>query len=131
MHVGEERQGRALAALVHQRLGRAERGLGGREQAQDEAGGFGPHASGRRPGIPAAACFQGELFQQIHKFADNREGIGNVEDVGLALGPAAIGVQIDGAAFADEAPAHHVRFLAVAAGGQAFGWRGVEPVCPT
>jgi hypothetical protein len=49
------------------------------------------------------------------------EGVGDIDHVGLAAGPAAVGVERDGAALADEAPAHHVRLFAVAAGGEALG----------
>ena len=69
-------------------------------------------------------------LQQRVDFGHHREGVGDIDHVGLAAGPAAVGVQRDGAPVADEPPAHHVRLLAVAAGGEALGWRGVEPVCP-
>src|SRR5208282_1330001 len=46
--------------------------------------------------------------------------------VGLAAGPATIGIEIDGAPLVDEAPADNVWLLSMAAGGKAFGvpWCG-------
>ena len=60
-------------------------------------------------------------LQQGVDVAHDFEGVGDVEDVGLAARPAAVGVEVDGAALVDEAPADDVRLLAVAAGGQALG----------
>ncbi len=59
-------------------------------------------------------------------FGDDLESVGDVEDVGFAAGPAAVGVEADGAAFVDEAPSDGVGFFAVAASGEAFGmsWCG-------
>ena len=48
------------------------------------------------------------------------KGVGDIEYVGFAAGPSTIGIQIDCPAFIDEAPADHVRFLAVATGGKSF-----------
>ena len=53
--------------------------------------------------------------------AHDFEGVGDVEDVGLAARPAAAGVEVDGPALIDEAPADDVRLLAVATGGKALG----------
>src|SRR5208282_1979813 len=66
------------------------------------------------------------LFQLLVQLGHDLEGIGNVEHVGLAAGPAAIGVEIDGAALVDKAPADHVGFLAMATRGEAFRvtWSG-------
>ena len=44
-------------------------------------------------------------------FPHHREGVGNVQDVGLPPRPAAIGVEVDGAAPVDEAPADDVVIL--------------------
>jgi hypothetical protein len=52
------------------------------------------------------------------------EGIGYVDYVGFAACPAAVGVEGDGAAVGDEAPADDVRFFAVTAGGEAHGVAG-------
>ena len=56
-------------------------------------------------------------FTCAHHF----ESVRHVQDVRLAARPAAVGIQIDGAPLIDETPAHHVRLLAVAAGGEPFG----------
>ena len=58
--------------------------------------------------------------QQFVDLGHHLEGIGDVKHVGLAARPAAIRVQIDGAALADETPADRVRFFAVTAGAQTF-----------
>ena len=55
-------------------------------------------------------------LQQGVEFGDDLEGVGDVDYVGFAAGPAAVGVERDGAALGDEAPAYYVRFFAVAAG---------------
>ena len=64
------------------------------------------------------------LFQQVVYLGHYLEGVGYVDYIGFAAGPAAIGIEIDGAAFVDEAPADYVRLFAVAAGGEAFGVAG-------
>ena len=46
------------------------------------------------------------------------KGIGYVKHIGFPARPSAIGVKIHGPAILDETPSHHVRFLAMAAGGQ-------------
>jgi hypothetical protein len=91
-----------------------------------------------RPGAPgklAPLTRDGELaaavaarnqvrFQQLIQLCYDLEGVGYVDYVGFAAGPAAVGVERDGAALGDEAPADYVRLLAVAAGGKAFGMAG-------
>jgi len=62
--------------------------------------------------------------------AHHFERVGDVEHVGFAARPTAVGVQVDGAALVDEAPTHDVRLLAVATRGKALACRGVEPVWP-
>ena len=64
------------------------------------------------------------LSQQLVDVRHHFKGVGDVEDVGFAAGPAAIGVEADGAAFVDEAPADGVRFLAMTARAQALGVAG-------
>ena len=49
------------------------------------------------------------------------KGIGDIEHVGFAARSSAVGIEIDGAPFANEAPADSVRRLAMAAGGRALG----------
>src|SRR5271166_5393625 len=75
-------------------------------------------------GSCASSCLR--LFEKLIYLGHDLEGVGYVEHVGFAAGPAAIGVEIDGAALVDEAPADHVRFLAMATGRKAFrvacGW---------
>ena len=71
----------------------------------------------------------GQLSSRTQKRIDLRhhlEGVGHVQDISLAAGPAAIGIEIDGAPLANESPTHGVRLLAVAARGQPLGmaWRG-------
>jgi len=53
---------------------------------------------------------------------------GDVEHVGLAAGPAAIGIEIDRAPLVDEAPADHMRLFAMATRGKAFrvAWSGAS-----
>ena len=58
--------------------------------------------------------------QQLVHFGNHRERIGHIKHVGLAARPAAIRIQTDGAAFADETPADGMRLLTVTAGAQAF-----------
>ena len=60
-------------------------------------------------------------LEQGVDFGDDLKGVGDVDDVGFAARPAAVGVERDGAAVGDEAPADYVGFFAVAAGGKAFG----------
>ena len=55
----------------------------------------------------------------VHFFHDG-EGIGNIEDIGLAAGPSTIRIEADRPAFADKPPADSMRLLAVAAGREAF-----------
>ena len=59
--------------------------------------------------------------EQFVDFGDYLKGVGYVDYVGFAAGPAAVGVEGDGAAVGDEAPADDVRLFAVAAGGEALG----------
>lgn len=59
--------------------------------------------------------------QQAVDLGHDFEGIGDLADIGLAAGPAAVGIEIDGAAFADEAPADYVGFFTVAARGEPLG----------
>lgn len=66
--------------------------------------------------------------EQLVDLRHHGKRVGDVNHVGLAARPAAVGVQADGPALFDEAPADRVRLFAVAAGGKPFGWRGVEPV---
>src|SRR6266702_444572 len=59
------------------------------------------------------------LKKRIH-FFDHLEGIGNIHNVGFAAGPAAVGVERDGAPLSDESPAYDVRLLTMAAGGKSL-----------
>ena len=61
------------------------------------------------------------LCEQFVDFGNDGEGVGHVDYVGFAAGPAAVGVEGDGAALGDEAPADDVRLFAVTAGGEALG----------
>eukprot|EP00828_Plagiopyla_frontata_P022657 TRINITY_DN29250_c0_g1_i1.p1 TRINITY_DN29250_c0_g1~~TRINITY_DN29250_c0_g1_i1.p1 ORF type:complete len:505 (+),score=162.05 TRINITY_DN29250_c0_g1_i1:111-1625(+) len=79
----------------------------------------------KRPPPETGAAFiiilpQAGSTKQLVDLLHDLEGVAHVKHVALALGPAAARVGVDGAAFADEAPAHHVGLLAVAAGGQSF-----------
>ena len=67
------------------------------------------------------------LREQAVQFAHDLEGIADVEDVGLAAGPTAVGVEVDGAAVVDEAPADDVGLFTVAAGGETFTVAGGGP----
>lgn len=58
--------------------------------------------------------------QEFIDFGHDREGVGDVEDIGFAARPAAVGVRVDCAAFGDEAPADGVGFFAMATGGKSF-----------
>ena len=60
-------------------------------------------------------------MQQLIHLGHYLEGVGDVDHVGFAAGPAAVGVEGDGAALSDEAPADDVGLFAVAAGGKALG----------
>src|SRR5208337_2473465 len=66
------------------------------------------------------------LFQQLIHLGHDLEGIGNVEHVGFAAGPTAIGVEIDRAAFVDKTPPDHMGFLAMTTRGKPFWvtWSG-------
>jgi len=69
--------------------------------------------------------------QRVH-LSHDLERIRHVEHVGFPPRPAAVGIQIHRPAFVDEPPPDGVRFLSMAAGGQALGVpRGVDPVWPT
>ena len=59
--------------------------------------------------------------QQHIDFGDDGEGVGYVDDVGFAAGPAAVGVERDGAAVGDEAPADDVGLFTMTAGCKALG----------
>ena len=49
------------------------------------------------------------------------EGVRHIQHVGFAARPSTVRIEINGAPFANEAPADGVRLFAVTAGGQAFG----------
>jgi len=83
------------------------------------AGSLQPVAKGRK--LPAPGCELRAWFQQFVYPLHDRECIGDVDDVGFASGPTAVGIERDGAALADKAPADDVRLFAVAAGGEALG----------
>ena len=59
--------------------------------------------------------------EQVVEFGDYLEGVGYVDYVGFAAGPATVGVEGDGAAVGDESPAYDVRLFAMTAGGKALG----------
>src|SRR5208283_2088862 len=61
------------------------------------------------------------LLQQVIQLGHDLEGVGYVQHVGFAAGPATIGIEIDGAPLVDEAPADHVGFLAMTTRGKTFG----------
>ena len=61
------------------------------------------------------------LREQLVDFPNNSKGIRHVKHIGLAPGPAAVGVEIDRAALGDESPTDRVRFLTMTAGGQPLG----------
>ena len=63
-------------------------------------------------------CFL--ITQQFVDLRHDLESVGDVEHVGLAARPATVRVEINGAALADEAPAHRVRLFAVATGRKSF-----------
>ena len=65
------------------------------------------------------------FFEEPVKLLHHGKSIRNVDHVRFAAGPAAVGVEVDGAAFVDESPADNVWFLAVTAGGEPLGmsWR--------
>ena len=73
--------------------------------------------------MPQSDLSQRLLGQTVVELIQHLEGVGHVEDVGLAVGPAAVGIEVYGAAFSDEAPWQQVA--------RPLGWRGVEPVWPT
>src|SRR5579884_4313517 len=56
-----------------------------------------------------------QLLEKRIKFGDYLKRIGNVEDVGFATRPAAVRVEVDGAAFVDKTPSHNMRLFSVAA----------------
>src|ERR1017187_509995 len=88
--------------------------------------------SGRCAGLASQQvscdCARPELsvlcFQQGVEFRDDWEGVGYIDHVGFATGPAAVGVERNGAALGDETPTDNVGFLAVAAGCEALGMAG-------
>ena len=54
--------------------------------------------------------------EELVHAGDHLEGVGDVDDVGLAASPAAIGVERYGTALGNETPADDVRLFAMAAG---------------
>ncbi len=76
-----------------------------------------PIVNAFKPGLSYADETSLSTFSEkfVHLGHDG-EGIGNIEHIGLALGPAAISVGVDRTAFIDKASADHVRFFAVTAG---------------
>jgi hypothetical protein len=58
------------------------------------------------------------------ELGDDLEGVDDVDDIGFAACPSTIGVEGDGTAFADEAPADNVGLFAVTAAGEALGVAG-------
>ena len=60
------------------------------------------------------------LLQQFVNFFHHFKSIRDVENISFAVGPAAVCVKVDGAAFIDEAPANYMGLFSVAAGGKTF-----------
>jgi hypothetical protein len=75
-------------------------------------------------GIVSSGLLSIVCLKQSVDLAHHLKGVGNIYDVGFAAGPAAVGIEGDGAAVGDEAPANDVRLFAVATGGKAFGVAG-------
>src|SRR5450759_5122083 len=61
------------------------------------------------------------MLQEFTHFRDQLKRVGYIQNVGLALGPAAVWIEVDGAPLSDETPAHHMRLLTVAAGREPLG----------
>src|SRR4051794_29936220 len=64
------------------------------------------------------------VFEQLVHLCNYLEGIGDVDDVGLAAGPATVRVERNGAPITNEAPSNHVRLFAMTAGGKPLGVAG-------
>ena len=78
---------------------------------------------GARFCLPARPNHDKQLLsfgKQFIHFGNHFKSVGHIKNIGLALRPATVWIKADGAAFVDETPADGVRFLAVAAGRQAF-----------
>lgn len=58
------------------------------------------------------------LFQQRVQLLHDFEGVGDIDDVGFAARPSAVGVEIDGAALVDEAPSNDMRLFTVTTSGE-------------
>ena len=86
------------------------------ESARQSPKGLKPCPVTRRIMQPALVPFGFACFKQHIEFGHDLEGVGDVDDVGFAACPSTVGIEGDGAALADEAPADDVRFFAMATG---------------
>src|SRR5208337_1127891 len=78
---------------------------------------------GRPKEKPVASSYEllADFFQQRIHFRHHLKRVGDVNDIGFAACPAAVCVQRNRPALADEPPADHVRLFAVAASGETLG----------
>lgn len=71
------------------------------------------------------ACLAG-LSQEGIELVNDFEGVGDIEHIGLAASPSAVGIEIDGTPLGDETPANCVWLFAVTTCERPLGWRALN-----